>query len=149
MSPSSNPVAAILDGLSEVRGWQEDLYRDIHRHPELSHQEHRTAGLAAVRAYREPGFYDHIRAVGERLFGGLNALFDKHGVPGRAQGLGARFGIYFGVEGPLVNYRDAVGHQRETMLRFIAATIDEGVYFRDTGASLDATELPVPERTAL
>ena len=55
MSPSSNRAAAILDGLSEVRGWQEDLYRDIHRHPELSHQEHRTAGLAAGKL-RECGY---------------------------------------------------------------------------------------------
>jgi glutamate-1-semialdehyde 2,1-aminomutase len=93
------------------------------------------AGLAAVRTYREPGFYDHIRAVGQRLFSGLNQLFARHGVPGRAEGLGARFGIYFGVEGPLVNYRDAVRHQRETMLRFVRAAIGEGVYFHDYGGA--------------
>ena len=33
--------------------------------------------------------------------------------PARVQGLGARFGIYFGVPGPLRNYRDAVQHQRK------------------------------------
>src|SRR5438477_2596693 len=66
------------------------------------------AALAAVTAYRQPGFYDHIRAVAGRLDEGLNALFARQGVSGRAQGLGARFGIYFGVEGPLRNYRDAV-----------------------------------------
>src|SRR5438477_582019 len=33
------------------------------------------AGLAALTAYREPGFYDHIFAVAGKLFDGLNAIF--------------------------------------------------------------------------
>lgn len=93
------------------------------------------AGLAAITAYAEPGFYPHIHAVADRLYPGLNEVFRRHGVPGRVQGLGARFGIYFGVDGQLRNYRDAVRHQRETMLRFIAAAIAEGVYFHDYGGA--------------
>ena len=93
------------------------------------------AGLAAVKAYREPGFYDHIRAVGERLFSGLQGLFTKHGVTARVQGLGARFGVYFGVEQEVRNYRDAVKHQREQMLRFVRAAIEHGVYFHDYGGA--------------
>ena len=93
------------------------------------------AGVAANAAYREPGFYDHINRIGERLFGGLNTTFARHGVPGRAVGLGARFGIYFGVDGEVHNYRDALQHDRAMMLRFIAAAIDEGVYFHDYGGA--------------
>lgn len=44
-----NRVDAVLAGLPDVRAWQEPLYRDLHQHPELSHQEHRTAGLVAER----------------------------------------------------------------------------------------------------
>lgn len=91
------------------------------------------AAIAAVTAYRQPGFYDHIRAVGEVLFDGLNALFQRHGVQAHVQGLGARFGVYFGVAGPVRSYRDAVRHQRQTMLRFIASAIRHGVYFHDYG----------------
>lgn len=93
------------------------------------------AGLAAVQAYREPGFYDHIRAVGAKLFTGLQGLFTKHAVTARVQGLGARFGIYFGVEQEVRNYRDAVKHQREQMLRFVRAAIEHGVYFHDYGGA--------------
>jgi glutamate-1-semialdehyde 2,1-aminomutase len=93
------------------------------------------AGLAAVTAYREPGFYDHINAVAERLYGGLNDIFRRHGVAAQAQGLGARFGIYFGLDGRPRNYRDAVRHQREQMLRFVAAAIGHGVYFHDYGGA--------------
>lgn len=54
-TPDQTPVAAILSAAEDVRTWQEQLYRDLHQHPELSHQEHRTAGLAADRL-RQAGF---------------------------------------------------------------------------------------------
>jgi glutamate-1-semialdehyde 2,1-aminomutase len=93
------------------------------------------AGLAAVTTYREPGFYDNIRAVAERLYTGLGDVFARHRVGARVQGLGARFGIYFGIAEPVRSYRDAVKHQREQMLRFIAAAIAHGVYFHDYGGA--------------
>lgn len=91
------------------------------------------AAIAAIKAYREPGFYDHVFAIAKRLCDGLNALFERHGVAAQVQGLGARFGIYFGVPGTPRNYRDVVGHQRDAMLRFIRAAIAQGVYFHDYG----------------
>lgn len=93
------------------------------------------AALAAVTAYREPGFYDHIHAVGRELFEGMNDLFARHGVEAHVQGLGARFGVYFGLPGRATSYRDAVKHQRESMLKFIAAAIRNGVYFHDYGGA--------------
>lgn len=44
--------STVLAGLGSVRAWQEDFYRDVHAHPELSHQEHRTAGRVAGRLER-------------------------------------------------------------------------------------------------
>jgi glutamate-1-semialdehyde 2,1-aminomutase len=93
------------------------------------------AALAAVTAYRQPGFYEHIHAVARRLYGGLEEVFARHGVAARVQGLGARFGLYFGVAGPVRSYRDAVRHQREQMLRFVAAAARHGVYFHDYGGA--------------
>ncbi|NLE79708.1 MAG: amidohydrolase, partial [Rhodococcus sp.] len=40
---------AVLAGLPEIRTWQEDCYRDLHAHPELSHQEFTTARAVAER----------------------------------------------------------------------------------------------------
>jgi amidohydrolase len=45
-SSTSGPV---LQRLADIRGWQEDFYRDLHSHPELSHQESRTAANVADR----------------------------------------------------------------------------------------------------
>jgi amidohydrolase len=55
---TTSRVATVLAGLDAVRGWQEELYRDLHRHPELSHQERRTAQRVAQRL-RSAGFEVH------------------------------------------------------------------------------------------
>ena len=47
--PSPLPTAAVLTGLDAVRGWAADVYRDLHAHPELSHEEHATASKVAAR----------------------------------------------------------------------------------------------------
>lgn len=55
-------TAAVLAGADDVRAWQEDLYRDLHQHPELSRQEHRTAALVAERL--EQSGFDVTTGVG-------------------------------------------------------------------------------------
>lgn len=42
-------ATAILAGLPQIRGWQEEFYRDVHSHPELSHREFATAKKVAAR----------------------------------------------------------------------------------------------------
>lgn len=62
---------AVLAHLPVVRAWQEPLYRDLHQHPELSHQEKRTAGLAAARL-RESGLTVHEGVGGTGVVGVLS-----------------------------------------------------------------------------
>jgi len=93
------------------------------------------AGIAAVTAYRASGFYDHLNAVAAHLCTGLRSLFAKHGIVARVQYLGARFGIYFGITDEVCSYRDAVRHNRDQMLHFVAAAIRHGVYFHDYGGA--------------
>src|SRR5690349_15042349 len=45
----SSATDGVLGGLDAVRGWQEDFYRSLHQHPELSHQEQHTAAAVAER----------------------------------------------------------------------------------------------------
>ncbi|HEX5496192.1 MAG TPA: amidohydrolase, partial [Mycobacteriales bacterium] len=67
---SSDAVNGVLAGIGGVRGWQEDLYRDLHRHPELSHHEERTAGAVADRLLAT-GFTVHERVGGTGVIGVL------------------------------------------------------------------------------
>ncbi|WP_448638561.1 amidohydrolase [Geodermatophilus sp. URMC 63] len=63
-------ASSVLAGLERTRPWQEELYRDLHRHPELSHRETRTAGLAAARL-RAAGFEVHEGVGGTGVVGVL------------------------------------------------------------------------------
>jgi metal-dependent amidase/aminoacylase/carboxypeptidase family protein len=50
-----NSADEILAAYEALRADQEALYKDLHRHPELSHQEHHTAERVAGRL-QEYGF---------------------------------------------------------------------------------------------
>jgi hippurate hydrolase len=63
-------ISQVLAGLDSIRPWQEDLYRDVHQHPELSHHEHRTAGLVAGRLAGS-GFEVHEGVGGNGVVGVL------------------------------------------------------------------------------
>jgi hippurate hydrolase len=66
----SAAVSSVLAGLERSRSWQEELYRDLHQHPELSHQERRTAALVAERL-RGAGFEVHEGVGGTGVVGVL------------------------------------------------------------------------------
>src|SRR5881227_3581595 len=67
---ASTAVASVLAGLEDCRPWQEELYRDVHQHPELSHEEERTANLVAGRL-RAAGFEVHDGVGGTGVVGVL------------------------------------------------------------------------------
>jgi hippurate hydrolase len=68
---AAEAVSAVLGGLASVRVWQEDVYRDLHAHPELPHHEHRTAGRVAERL-RSAGCEVHEGVGGTGVVGVLH-----------------------------------------------------------------------------
>ena len=92
-----SPAEVVLSGLDQIRRWQEELYRDLHRNPELSFQEHRTAAAMA----------DHLRGWGYEVHTGIG----KTGV----------VGILRNGEGPAVLLRseiDALPVEEQTGLPY-------------------------------
>ncbi len=87
------------------------------------------AALTTLEELSQPGVYDRINATGETFYRELQAVFDRAGVPARVQGLGARFGIYFGIAEPVRTWSDALGHDHDLNRRFTAGCIERGVYF--------------------
>lgn len=57
-----------LEGLDEITGWQEELYRFLHAHPELSFQEVETRAEIA-RRLREAGY--EVQEIGGGVVGVL------------------------------------------------------------------------------
>jgi amidohydrolase len=55
---ASDTASRVLAGKDPIREWQEDIYRTLHQHPELSNQEMQTAAIAAD-VLRQAGFEVH------------------------------------------------------------------------------------------
>ena len=87
------------------------------------------AALATLEILSEPGVYDRVNATGEGFYSDLQGVFDRAGVPARVQGMGARFGIYFGITEPVHTWSDALGHDHDLNRRFTAGCFERGVYF--------------------
>lgn len=91
------------------------------------------AGLAALEEYASPGFYERLNHVGQHLTDGIVEIVSRLGLKARVQALGARFGIYFGIEDEVTTYRQAAATDNVMMNRFIEAAWKNGVYFHDYG----------------
>ncbi|MGY0489046.1 amidohydrolase [Streptomyces sp. WG-D5] len=110
MSGATDTVLKPLDG---IRPWLEDLYTDLHAHPELGFQEHRTAAKAA----------ESLRADGFEVTEGMGGT-----------GL---IGVLRGGAGPTVPLRadmDALPVAEATGLPYASTA---------TGRSADGTTVPV------
>ncbi len=59
----------------------------------------------------------------------MEEIIARSGVPLRLQGMGPRFGLYFGVTNEVRNYRQAARQDRGMLLTFIRGCIRRGVYF--------------------
>ena len=98
----------ILNGQATIKEWQEELYKDIHSHPELGFQEERTAAIAA----------EHLRSFGFEVH-------EKVGPTGVV-------GVLSNGEGPVVLMRadlDALPVKEATGLDYAStqtATDDQG-----------------------
>ena len=87
------------------------------------------AAIATLDELRKPGVYDTLNEQAQVFFRDLQAIFDRHGLPVVVQGLGARFGLYFGRTEPVNTYSDAIGHDHEMNKQFTVGCLERGVYF--------------------
>lgn len=88
--------------------------------------------VAAIGAFldqvNEPGFYDHLNALGDRLYGGMREIFERRGIKAWVQGVGSRFGLLFGIDEEPRNYRDVSRQDLDMMAKFNRACITRGVH---------------------
>ena len=88
--------------------------------------------VIAIRALldevTQPGFYAHLDALGEQLYAGMREIMARRGIQAWVQGVGARFGLLFGLDQAPLNYRDVARQDMERMRRFHLACLRRGVY---------------------
>lgn len=86
------------------------------------------AAIATLKELSQPNVYDRINETAEAFYRDLQAIFDRTGLPVRVQGMGARFGLYFGRSEPVITWSDALGHDHDLNARFVVGCVERGVY---------------------
>lgn len=112
----------------------------------LAHPTAVFAALAALEEYASDGFYDRLDGLCARFYASFQDAIDRSGVVLRLQHAGPRFGLYFGVSGPVDDYRKAATRNLEAERVFIRSCFARGVYFQPAAhhgfsAAHDATDL--------
>lgn len=122
------PISAIA-GRREIMMHLRPEGQSEHSGTYLAHLTTVLAALAALEEYSQPGFYKHLNTISQRFYIGFQEIIDRSGVPMRLQYVGPRFGMYFGLESEVTNFREAAQQNHAMLLKFIAACIDRSVYF--------------------
>lgn len=93
--------------------------------------------LAALKVLNAPGFYEELNRKADYFYSRFNDLFRQTGVTGRLQGLGARFGLYFGCTEDIRDFRGAAAcYNLAAGKRFIQLAVENLLYFHDYGDSI-------------
>jgi glutamate-1-semialdehyde 2,1-aminomutase len=91
--------------------------------------------VAALEVIREPDFYRRLNGIADHLYTNLNEILDRRNVNAVCQGLGGRFGIFFGMaETPITDFRKVTQRfDSEMDKKFVRLAFERNLYFRDPG----------------
>ena len=85
------------------------------------------AGLATVRALRQPGVEQRITSAAKRLTEGLAEAARKQGIAFSAQHVGSMFGLYFRATPPQ-SFAEVMQSDTKAFNRFFHAMLGRGIY---------------------
>ena len=85
------------------------------------------AALATIGVLEEPGFYDRLFGIADRLRRGLQDVFDRHGMGVVVFGDGPMWHFLFADRVPQ-NYRDILASDNKKLIRFDVELIRQGIF---------------------
>ncbi|HLL98159.1 MAG TPA: aminotransferase class III-fold pyridoxal phosphate-dependent enzyme, partial [Rubrobacteraceae bacterium] len=85
------------------------------------------AGLATLRATREPGFYERLEELARRWRDGMGEAASAGGVPFAINQVGSMVSIFF-TGGPVTDFASAASSDTEAFKDFFWHMISRGVY---------------------
>lgn len=104
------------------------------------------AGRATLEVLRQPGTYERLHAIGERLRQGIARVGERAGLPLQVLGDGPVLQVFFGNQEPMKSHRDTVQTDKSMAVAFGYELIRRGVYCTPGGKlylSLDHTDADI------
>lgn len=93
------------------------------------------AALAALGLYRQPGRYEAVFALGERLRAGMRRAVEEAGIKATIIGDGPLAQVVF-APGPIRTYRDTLHSDRDKARRVMLGLFRRGVFLNPMGTKL-------------
>lgn len=110
-----------------------------------------TAGLATLNLVSEPGFFEQLSGMTQKLVSGITGIGREAGVPISANELGGMFGLFFTDVPQVTRYEQVVGCDLERFNRFFHGMLDAGIYLApaafEAGFVSSAHDDPIIDRT--
>jgi len=127
------PISAFA-GRREIMEHEAPLGKVIHGGTYNGHLIPVMAAIASLDKICQENFYTHINKIANHLYSGIEDIFARKGVKGKVQGVGARFGIFFGIgaDEEITDSRMLVKVDRKKWFKFLSAVTKRGVYFVDS-----------------
>lgn len=121
---------SVFGGRRELMSIVAPLGRAVHTGTYNAHLVPILAAHAFLDTIGEPAFYDRLLGLSDRLHAGLRRAFAEASLPVRVQGVGARFGMYFGLDPnvEVTRYRQAARLDKILMNAFCREMYQRGVY---------------------
>jgi glutamate-1-semialdehyde 2,1-aminomutase len=85
------------------------------------------AGIATLKALKQPGTYETLEARSQRLAAGLAQAASQAGIPVTFNRVGSMLGMFF-TDRPVRNFQDAKTCDLDRFARFYCGLLDEGIY---------------------
>ena len=114
--------AELMDLFSTTPGRPAFFAGTFNGHPATA-----AAALATVDKLQREPVHEHVFRLGERARTGLQALYDRLGVPAVVSGFGSVFVSYF-LEGPVVSYDDLLRNDVELFVGYRRELMKEGIF---------------------
>lgn len=86
-----------------------------------------TAGIATLRLLSQPGVWEQLEVIGEKLEQGLRGVFAAASIPVQLARIGTMFGFFFSDQ-PVTNWATAKQSDTQRFAAFHRAMLENGVY---------------------
>ena len=114
--------AELMDLFSTTPGQPAFFAGTFNGHPATS-----AAALATIEKLEREPVHEHVFRLGERARTGLQALYDRLGVPAVVSGFGSVFVSYF-LEGPVVSYDDLLANDVDLFIGYRRELMKDGIF---------------------
>ena len=115
-------TAELMDLFSTTPGRPAFFAGTFNGHPATT-----AAALATIEKLEREPVHEHVFRLGERARTGLQALYDRLGVPAVVAGFGSVFVSYF-LEGPVVSYDDLLRNDVDLFIGYRRELMKDGIF---------------------